>query len=260
MEFRKDPKEQPFFVNVLLYGPAKTGKSTGAATAPGLVGYINADLPNSTEFVHERDTQNRIKEVVLPKDPKPVLSEVMRSCYPKQGTGFDTWVLDPVGELHRRLLVHQSRGAVRPSQSTYGDVSREVEDFVRFMCEAPCHFVIVAHEHSTKDDETGGFKTVPWTGTQNPALGQKILGLVDIIAFTGAVAVEVDADDGTKQRELLYVSQLVPTPGRPVGVRGRFNKLITPEVRQTGWRLTDLGRWLEVAGINQQQKEEAKAA
>ena len=139
LEFREDPKEETRkYANVLLFGPAKTGKTTGAASAPGFIGFLNTEQPNSTEYAHALDTDGRIKEAVVPKDPKPLLSEVMRSCYPTTGEGFDTWVLDSVAELHRRLLVSRSRGAVRPTLDAYGDVAREVEDFCRFMVEAAC--------------------------------------------------------------------------------------------------------------------------
>jgi hypothetical protein len=234
MEF-VEKSEAGKYANVLLFGPPKTGKTTGAASAPGLIGYLNTEQPNSTEYAHMQDTEGRIKELLVPKDPKPLLSEVMRSCYPQTGEGFDTWVLDTVGELHRRLLVHRSKGAVRPTLDAYGDVAREVEDFCRFMVHAPCNFVIVAHEQPVKDETSGGFKTLPFTGTSNPSLAQKLLGMVDIIGFTGAVQVATEDD----QRETLYVSQLTPTEGRPVGVRGRFNALLTPE----GYRITNLTEW-----------------
>ena len=172
LEFRDNAKEETRrHANVLLFGPPKTGKTTGAASAPGLMGYLNTEQPNSTEYAHALDTDGRIKELVIPKDPKPLLSEVMKSCYPKDGEGFDTWVLDSVGELHRRLLVSRSRGAVRPTLDAYGDVAREVEDFCRFMVEAPCNFVIVAHEHGSKDEVSGTHMYLPWTGTDEPVAG-----------------------------------------------------------------------------------------
>ena len=259
MDFRDDPKVSPYYANVLLFGPPKTGKSTGAGSTPGLIGYLNTETPNSTEYVHERDTENRIMELQMVKDPKPLLSEIMRSCYPKTGSGFDTWVLDSVGELHRRLLASQSRGAVRPSRDTYGDVLREVEDFCRFMVEAPCNFVMVCHDFPVKDDTTGGFNAMPFTGTSNPSLAQKLLGMVDVVAYTGVAWVDVE-DEGEAKRKLIYVSQLVPTTGRPVGVRGRFNKLITDEVRQVGYRETNLTEWFEIAGIKSPEREKEAAA
>jgi len=253
MEFRKQEEDKRFYPNILLLGPPKTGKTAGACSIPGLVGLINCELPNASEYAHSVDTENRIQELVMPKDPKPLLAEVMRSCYPAQGEGFDGWVLDTVGELHRRLLVHRSRGAVRPALDAYGDVAREVEDFCRFMCEAPTTFVMVCHEHPVKDEESGGFKTLPWTGTTNPSLGQKLLGMVDIIGFTGTITVKVEEG----KVETKYVTQLVPGLGRPAGVRGRFNALITPE----GYRETDLTEWFETAGQTIEKKtKEAKAA
>ena len=41
-------------VNVLLYGGPKTGKTMGAASAPGPILYLNADRPNATRLAHAK--------------------------------------------------------------------------------------------------------------------------------------------------------------------------------------------------------------
>jgi hypothetical protein len=222
------------FANILLIGPPKQGKTTGACSAPGRVGVLNFGEPNATELAHELYGK-RIREVKLQAQTiKSLLSDVMVSTY-DANPEIDTWVLDPIGGLHRSLLKEIAPGNSRPGWDAYGDVSILIEDFCRFMCEAPCNFVMVAHDQTIDKAE----KAHPATGTSNPALGHKVMQMVDVIAYCGLIR----ADDGS----LKPVAQIVPTEGRPVGVRGRFNRLLTPDVLQSGVVPLDLEHWFTVA-------------
>ena len=239
MKFLDESRRDYPYANVLLMGRPKQGKTTGACSAPGLVAYLNWGEPNAVELGHEL-YGDRIQEVdVQGISVKALLSEVMQSCYPADGNPMvDTWVCDPVGDLHRRLLKELSNQAVRPSRDTYGDVSTMVEDFLRFMCEAPCNFVIVAHDNATKPAE--GEAAHPFTGTSNPAVGHKVMQMVDVIAYVGLVV-----DDDGRYRPM---AQIVPTNERPVGVRGRFNRLLEDEeVRKSGAVDLNLTEWFRIA-------------
>jgi len=229
MEF-VNPPEQPY-ANVLLYGQPKTGKTAGACSAPGSVLLLNADLPNATHYAHAQDHEGRVKEVRV--EGKATLQEIMAAAYPKSGPGWDTVVIDPVGELHRRLLEEASNMAVRPTMNQYGDVGTMIERFCRFMCEAPCNTVIVCHELSIKDEELGRFERVPFTGTNNPALGAKLMGMVDILGYTGITTLE----DGSTA----YAAQLTTGQGRRGG--DRFAVL-------GDWRPMDLTEWFLTAGCH----------
>jgi AAA domain len=239
-----DPPERAY-ANVLLYGAPKTGKSSGAATAPGLVLFLNADLPNATLFARSRDTDGRVKWAKW--GGLAMLSEVMRSAY--QRPTWDTVVLDPIGEAYRRLLEEASNNAVRPTLSQYGDVSTHIERFCRFMCEAPVNFVIVAHELSQKDEAEGTFERIAFTGTKagSETLSQKLMGMVDIVGYTSAMNVE---GEGRK-----WVAQLVAGKGRQGG--DRFNCL-------GDWRELDLTEWFKAAGChigeNSKAPQEAQEA
>jgi len=238
MKFVGEDKRTHPFANVLLMGRPKQGKTTGACSAPGLVGFLNWGEPNAVELGHEL-YGDRIQEVDTAGSTKALLSEVMQSTYPQTGRSLvDTWVCDPVGDLHRRLLKELSGGATRPHRDTYGDVATLVEDFLRFMCEAPVNFVIVAHDASTKPVE--GESAHPFTGTSNPAIGHKVMQMVDVIAYVGLV---LDTDS----KQYKPMAQIVPTDDRPVGVRGRFNRLLTDDVMDTGVVPLDLEMWFRVA-------------
>jgi hypothetical protein len=70
---------------------------------------------------------------------------------------------------------------------------------------------------------------MPYTGTKNPALAEKIVAMVDVIGYTGVVR-----DNETK--EVSYVAQTVNGGGRRGGSRW--------EVLQPSAPL-DLGEWIE---------------
>ena len=189
MEFLEDT-DQPPFANVLLYGEAKTGKSTGAMSAPGRILYLNAETANATLFGRRKhNLEGRIR---FPKwEGFKLLREVRDMAYAEPRV-IDTVVLDTYGEAYRRLLAEMSNGAVRPSLNQRGDVAAHLEDFARFMVEAPVNFVIIAHELSEKDEDGGGFRTVAFTGSKSGSPGQsaKLMGLVDIVGYTGSMEVE----------------------------------------------------------------------
>jgi hypothetical protein len=186
---------------------------------------LNLDLPNAAHYAKSLDTEGRIMEVDFQGlDTLIDVHEALR----KDDTA-ECVVVDPVGELHRRLLEERSKRAIRPSIDAYGDVSVHVERFCRSLCEMPITTVFVCHEHPVKDESTGTMERLPYTGTSNPALGQKLLGMVDIVGFTGVV----HQPDGTKA----YLAQLVHDRGRRGG--DRYDVL-------GDYRPLDLAEWLEV--------------
>jgi hypothetical protein len=217
MKFVKPPaRPRP---NILLVGRYKTGKSIGAGTAPGGVLFLNADLPNATRQVHLRNPDGRIMEPEMPLYEEgrlgmmELMAEIAHQVNDPNQKIIDSVVVDPVGELYRRMLEDQSRRAVRPSLPQYGDVGTHLERFCRMLCVAPVTTVLVAHELATKDEVTGEFVRIPFTGTKagSEVLGAKLAQMVDIVAHTGVV----ERDDGSKE----YLAQLFPAKGRDAGDR-----------------------------------------
>lgn len=97
--------------------------------------------------------------------------------------------------------------------------------------------VLVAHDLPIKDEANGEVERLPATGTNNPALGRKLMGMVDIVGFTAVV----EQSDGTYD----YVAQLVNAKGRRGG--DRFDVL-------GPFRKTDLAEWFALV-----TQSEAKA-
>lgn len=236
MKFVK-PTESPT-VNVLFYGPPKSGKSLGAASAPGRILLLNPDTPNASRQAHLRNPDGRIHELEKPAYTEgklgwlDLLIEVSNAVADPDNAIADTVVLDPVGELYRSMLEEGSRRALRPSLPQYGDVGTHIERFCRFLCQLPhVNAVFCCHELIQKDESSGETRTIPFTGTQagSAVLGQKLMAMVDVVGYTAVH----EEDDG----RVRYMAQLLPAKGRIGG--DRFACLGTArDVNVTEWLAT----------------------
>ncbi|CAB4197797.1 phage_P_loop, phage nucleotide-binding protein [uncultured Caudovirales phage] len=215
-----DKPTESVTMNVVLYGPPKTGKTIAAASSPKQVLYVNCDLPNATRLAHKMN--DGITEVQF--EGLQTLIDVVVEL--KNSDTYKTVVVDPIGELYRRLLDEASNNAIRPTLPQRGDVAVHIERFCRAICELDVNAIIVAHEIADKDESLGSMVYLPFCGTSNPKLAQKLMGMVDVVGYTGVV----ENEDGTKQ----FVAQLHPAGGRRGG--DRFDVL-------GDVRTTDLSEW-----------------
>ena len=223
-------------LNTLLYGPPKTGKTLGACSGPGPVALLNADLPNASWMAHKRFGKE-ILEVEL--EGLQTMIDLIVTL--RQDPIVRTVVVDPVADLHRTLMEEESNRAIRPSRDTYGNVSVHIERFCRELCRLPINAVIVCHETVQRDEESGSFERLPYTGTNNPNLGAKLMAMVDIIGYTGVM----EGDDGTRTD----AAQLMAGGGRRGG--DRFSTL-------GPWQPLNISAWLEqITSAEQTTQEEA---
>lgn len=210
--------------NVLLYGGAKAGKTRGAVTAPGPLALLNADLPNATWYAHATAPGFRELEWEGWKTVVELQDGANKGTLP-----FRTIVVDPVNELHRLVLEELSKNAVSPSLPTYQATKVHIERFCRALCRSPhVNAVFTCHEAPVKDEATGVVEKLPASGTQNPDLGQKLMAMVDVIGYCGAVETESGPE---------YRAQLLTGKGRRGG--DRFDAL-------GPWRTLDLTEWFAV--------------
>lgn len=203
LEFR-DPPKVPF-LNIMLYGPPKIGKTSGALTAPGPILYLNAEGLNAAMYARRHAPEGHILEAPIRSN-----DTLLDAISYLNENGPATVVLDSVDAAFRALLEDLSKEGKR-TLPMYGDVTTMIERFCLHMCDLPVNFVVIAHEQSIKDDESGGFERLPYTGTNNPALGIKILERVDVIGYCGRTSPE----NGEPQ----YVAQLFNGGGRRGGDR-----------------------------------------
>jgi hypothetical protein len=231
MKFREPPTEGKWYPNFCLYGPPKSGKSLGAASAPGSILYLNADTENSLYLAH-KFYPGKIQEAEV--EGLQTLIEATNLVKAQTASGnreIETVVLDPVGDIYRKVIESASNKAIRPTLNQYGDTGVYLERFCRDMCAQPVNFVIVAHEFPQADETTGEVDRLLWTGTKSgsQAMTQKILGMVDVVGYT---ALLIDEASGKKQ----YVAQLVTDKGRKGG--DRFGVL-------GNWQPLNLASWID---------------
>lgn len=227
------PPESPR-ANILLCGPPKSGKTIGAASAPPGVLLLNFDLPNASRQAHLRHPDGSIMEPEIPQfveGSRPLFAfmmTVMKEVQRPDQTMIQTVVVDKVDELYRRLLEEFSNRSVRPSLPTYGEVSVQVERFIRALCMAPnVNTVIVCTDMVMQNGDETVF--IPFTGTKagSADLGAKLASMVDILGYTAVI----EQDNGEKQG----IAQLIPLKGRNGG--DRFDCL-------GDWRPLDISEWL----------------
>jgi hypothetical protein len=205
--------------SVLLYGPPKTGKTTGATSAPGPVLLLNADLPNASWFAHTR--RDDLVEIGYEsfKDTLIAVGKGIADNDPTFGgltPPIATIVVDPINELYRHVLEELGQRAVSPSLPTYQATSVHLERFCRSLCQTPImNVVFVCHDLPVKDESSEEVERLPATGTNNPALGRRLMGMVDIVGFTAVLE--------TEEEGFRYVAQLVNAKGRRGG--DRFDSL-----------------------------------
>lgn len=218
--------------NLLLYGDSKVGKTTGACSAPGPVLLINADLPHAPWYartVHPEVQELAWGEGYSGNSPGlAMLLDVEQKAY--DGTlGFETVILDPVGEAYLRLLGELSNDAISPSLPTYGAVGTYLFRWCKAMCECEnVNLVLVAHEMTADaPDEDPPVKLRPFTGTNKTRLGDRLTALVDVYGYVALT------DDGP-------MVQLVNGKGRVGGDR-------TNSLGRT--RALDLTEWYNTMAV-----------
>lgn len=229
LTFQDEPEQDEAHPCILLYGPPKTGKSGGAvkgAQTPTV--YLNADVDNALRYPRRQVPRGTLKVINLKTGVLAAMKDLERAVQ-AQPEKIDRVIIDPLGELYRRLLFEVSQGAVSPSLPNYQTTGFHLESLLRAVAEAPVTSVFVAHEYPVPNEGTGEVEKLMWMGTKSnsEALSQKIMGLVDVIAYTGVVE-----QDGAKE----YLSTLVNAKGR----RGGDRRDVLGDAQPT-----DVGAWVE---------------
>jgi hypothetical protein len=228
LSFVDRPDPNVVRMNVLLYGSPKTGKTAGAATAPGPTLLVNADLPNASRIAH-RVAGDRLRELAWPEEGGVLqtMIDVHHVVYGQDPP--DTVIVDTVGDLHRRLLEDLAKRAIRPTLNAYGDTIVHIERFCRMLCEAPVNAIFVAHEWPVHNED-GTVDKLLWAGTKSSSesFSQKLMGMVDVVGYTAIM----DTQEGRQ-----YVAQLVTQSGRRGG--DRFSAL-------GDWQPVNIENWIRL--------------
>lgn len=201
-----DEAAAPETFNALLYGETGAGKSTGAATSPGPILWVNAEGPGALAYprkvARERGTQ--IHEVRIPRgvSPRPILRKVIEHVRGSTDPQVQTVVVDTVAKVRDGLIRDMVTPGARNTIQQFGDVAKVLEEFVVILRDLPVNLILLCHEEIS--DVEGERIIQPLIGG---TLTQKIPGEMDVVAYCG---VSREAETGEAQ----YLGQLIPGRGR----------------------------------------------
>lgn len=197
-----DPPGPPETANILLYGPMGSGKSTGAATAPGPILWINAQGAGALRFPRkvaaERGTQ--ILEVEIPKagaDVAEILRDVLRYWKDGHEPRPRTIVMDTVGDVRERLAKQFVNPRSKDTRNQWGEVAKILKEFVLALRDEPVNLVMVAHESVEDADDDRIVR--PQIGG---ALTEGIPNEMDVVGYCGPVR---DEETGERRYEAVFV-------------------------------------------------------
>ena len=218
-------------VNIMLWGPNKSGKTTAGGTLPGPVLWLNGQGPNALGHARKVavELSTVIREVHMPngRDEGPV-SPVLSAFVDALKTGeYRSAVVDTVGNLRDRLA--QEHGGDQPSIQQWGKIAKTISRFTLALRDLPVHVLFIAHDDVSDDAEAGRIVS--------PLIGGKstkdVMTEMDVIAYTGQLA--------QKGEPTRYVGQLVDGNGRQ-GLGDRSGAILDPG---QSFRDLDLAEWLE---------------
>lgn len=193
----------PESFNACIYGPSGSGKSTAAATAPGPILWVNLEGPGA--LAHARKTAaargTEIHEVRLghTDDPRVTLRQVVQHLQSGAEPRCRTLVVDTIGKVRDQLAA--AIGGNHPQLQHWGQVAREIDDFIRAARDLPQNLVLIAHEE-IKDGDGDVRITRPMIGG---ASTEKVIAEMDVVGYAG----RLESEDGVR-----YVAQLVQRNGR----------------------------------------------
>lgn len=201
-----DDADTPETANFLLYGETGAGKSTGAATAPGPIMWINAEGPGALAYprkvARERGTQIYEARILRTESPRPILRQVIEHVREGTEPKVQTVVVDTVAKVRDGLIRDMVQPGAKNTIQQFGEVAKVLEEFVTMMRDLPVNLVLLCHEEIS--DAEGERIVQPLIGG---ALTAKIPADMDIMAYCGAVR---DEETGGVQ----YLGQLVAGKGR----------------------------------------------
>jgi hypothetical protein len=215
--------------SVILYGPEGSRKSTGAASAPGPILYLNADRKDGIAYARTLYAGKDIREL----RPSALADLHDAVFYVREHPEIETVVIDTIARLFELVLRDQAKNDKHATLPEIGDAQTEIERFVELLIEEDVNVVLVAHDMTVETSGSEGDGTLmreqmPMCATQKPGFSRKLMRAVSVVGFCGVVG------DGDQRRG---VAQLVEAGGR----RAKDNTGAL--AGEDGTRVVDLTEW-----------------
>ena len=212
-------------INLLLYGPEGTGKTTAALRMTKLckgsqkVLLVDAEAGAKREALAQRGVDVKRVEI-WPDNPTQLtydgMTDVAAELMEAGSQHYVGCVLDSYSEVSRLLLdsvtaearlrdaaIGKKRQRFAINLEDYGVASSMLRDLLRKFRDLPMHMVITALERRDIDDN-GAVKYGP---AMSPAVATDTLGLVDIVGYTSIEQVGGDAGELVRSAHFTPVSR-----------------------------------------------------
>ncbi len=210
-----DAQYQPSVV-MLIYGEGGVGKTTFTSTAPKP---LLADCENGAKYFGLRGIKLDVAQIEKWPDMKEFTEAV------KKG-GYETVVIDPIGELMDKLKRHLVAGGDNklvqkdgtPSMAGWGWLKKTMRDYIKVLRDSGLHVILVAHVDEKDDD--GRIVKRPMIETK---VSKDIVNMVDVVGYMTVVA---NAEQGEKR--VIFID---PSSDKFVAKdrTGQLGKIIEPD-------------------------------
>ena len=174
-----DPSVKPPLV-MLVYGEGGVGKSTFAATAPKP---LMADCENGSKYFGLRGIKLDVAHIEKWSDMREYTEALKKE-------GYETAVIDPIGELMEKLMRHmvaigdskliQKDGS--PSQAGWGWLRKTMRDYVKVLRDSGMHVLLVAHVDDKPDEDRVLLRPLITT-----KVSKDIVNMVDVVGYMTVV-------------------------------------------------------------------------
>ncbi|GEM_PF-5412280 len=183
-----DPSVKPPLV-MLVYGEGGVGKSTFAATSPKP---LMADCENGSKYFGLRGIKLDVAHVEKWSDMRDYTEALKKS-------GYETAVIDPIGELMEKLMRHMvAMGDIKlvqkdgsPSQAGWGWLRKTMRDYVKVLRDSGLHVLLVAHVDDKPDEDRVLLRPLITT-----KVSKDIVNMVDVVGYMTVVQTQ----DGESKR------------------------------------------------------------
>lgn len=212
-----DPQNMPSVV-MLVYGDGGVGKSTFASTAPKP---FMADCENGSKYFGLRGIKMDVAHIEKWSDMRDFLDAA------KKG-GYETIVIDPLGELmgklKRHMLAMSDRKLVQPdgtpSMAGWGWLKSTMRDYLKVVRDTGMHVLLIAHVDPVKDED----RVMMWPLIETK-ISEELVNMVDIVGYMMVVN-----DEGKEDSKRVIL--IDTTPGSKYKSKdrsGQLGKVIEPD-------------------------------